>query len=319
MSAIPRELQDLLVREAHLRMGRAQLAPILAEKEAELLALLTAKPKLFSFLAKDKRDDYEAQLAEARDTVQLIRTGVDQLDRVEPHLRKLIRDAIEDLLRSSCPEYLEALAARQQKEDWRRCLERFAERVYEFLQALGNARNMACTGYARATQSYSQSAVQGFVIAITAAQKVESEVLFANKIAETQAMMYQASGFANAQPLPKLRVVSYAVWVSTIGSRSLNEAQMQFESLISDTKQLYDTGIGELLAQAEAADRAQGSLIENYLEAAWEQLREEIAPLVNPDDTERSVADSESMVVSLARQTALGRLADVGPAPPAAG
>ena len=191
--------------------------------------------------------------------------------------------------------------------------------MYEFLQALGNARNMACTGYARATQAYSQSAVQAFVIAITAAQKVESEVLFANKIAEAQAAMYREAGFEAARPLPKLRVVSYAVWVSTIGSRSLNEAQMQFESLISDTKQLYEAGIVELIAQADAADQAQGSVIENFLETAWAQLRDEITPLVNPDDTERSVADSEIMVMSLAKQTALGRLADVGPSAPAAG
>ncbi len=42
-------------------------------------------------------------------------------------------------------------------------------------------------------------------------------------------------------------------------------------------------------------------------------------PLVNPDDTERSVSDSEGMVVSLARQTALGRLADVSLAAPPTG
>ncbi len=314
MSALPRELQDLLVREAHLRLGREQLAPILAEKEAELKTVQGNKPAMLLFSAKDKRDAYLARVAEAQETVRLLRTGVEQLDRVEPHLHKLVRDSVEDFLRASCPEYTQALAARQQKEDWRRCLERFAERVYEFLQALGNARNMACTGYARATQSYSQSAVQAFVVAITAAQKVEAEVLFANKIAEAQALLFQQSGFVNAQPLPKLRVVSYAVWVSTIGSRSLNEAQMQFESLITDTKQLYETGIAELFAQAEAADQAQGSVIENFLETAWAQLREEIAPLINPDDTERSVSDSENLIMSLAKQTALGRLADIAPA-----
>ncbi|MEI6861571.1 MAG: hypothetical protein WCL04_04900 [Verrucomicrobiota bacterium] len=314
MSDIPRELQDLLVREAHLRLGREQLVPVLAEKEAELKTVQGAKPAMLLFSAKEKRDAYLAQIAEIQETVRLLRTGIDQLDRVEPHVRKLLRDSIEDLLRASCPEYTAALAARQQKADWRRCLERFAERVYEFLQALGNARNMACTGYARATQAYSQSAVQAFVIAINAAQKVESEVLFANKIADTQAAMFQEAGFAGARPLPKLRVVSYAVWVSTIGSRSLTEAQMQFESLISDTKQLYESGIAELLGQAEAADQAQGSVIENFLESAWAQLREEITPLVNPDDTERSVADSEILVVSLAKQTALGRLTDAGPA-----
>src|SRR6185369_12770788 len=185
----------LLVREAHLRLGRDQLAPILAEKEAELQSVQSHKPAMLLFSPKEKRDAYVAQVAEAQETVRLLRTGIEQLDRVEPHLRKLVHDEIEDLLRASCPEYVEALAAREQKADWRRCLERFAERMHEFVQALGNARNMACTGYARATQAYSQSAVQAFVIAITAAQKVEAEVQFANKVADAQAKMFQESGF----------------------------------------------------------------------------------------------------------------------------
>ncbi len=316
MTEIPRPLQDLLVREAHLRLGREQLAPVLAAQEAGLAAIVARRPATLLFTPKDKRNAYLAAVAEAEQTVRLLRTGVEQLDRVEPHLRKLVRDAIEDFLRASCPEYTTALAAREQKADWRRCLERFAERMHEFVQALGNARNMACTGYVRATQAFSQSAVQAFVIAIAAAQKVESEVQFANKVADAQARMFEEGGFANAHPLPRLREVSYAVWVSTIGSRSLTEAQMQFESLISDTKRLCETGITELCTQAEAADAGQGSMIENYLEAAWIQLREAVTPLVNPDDTERSVADSEIMVVELAKQTARGRL-DTIPAVPA--
>jgi hypothetical protein len=264
------------------------------------------------FSPKGVRDVHETKLTEARETVRVLKAGLEQLDRVEPHLCKLIHDEIEDLLRTSCPEYTSALAARGQKEDWRRCLERFAERVFDLLQALGSARNMACSGYAGNAQGYSQSAVQALVVAIGAAEKVESEVRFANQIAEAQVKILAESGFADAQRLPRLREVSYAVWVSTISSRSLSEAQIQFESLIADVKKLYESGIPHLSTQAEAADQGQGSLIANFLTEAWAQLRDEIAPLVKPDDTERSVADTEIMVVSLARQTALGRLTGAG-------
>ena len=223
----------------------------------------------------------------------------------------MLRDEIEDLLRAACPEYLQALAARQQKEDWRRCIQRFATRVYEFLQALGNARNMACTGYTRDRQVFSQAAVQGFVVAIAAAEKVEAEVAFANRIADLQERMFRECGL-DAPRLPLLKDTTYAVWVSTISSRALGEAQLQFDTIIADVRRLYEEGIPQLLTQAEAADQGHGSLIDNFLTTAWEQLREEVAVFVAPADTEASVASTERMLVELAKSTVHGRLKESG-------
>lgn len=303
------------MREAHLKLSRRDLAPALAAQEAELQRVTEARPTLLSFQSKEKRTAYETQLNEARETVKMLRDGIAQLDRVEPHIRRMIRDDIEDLLRAACPEYVQALAARQQKEDWRRCIQRFAQRTYEFLQALGNARNMACTGYTRDRQVFSQAAVQGFVLAIGSGEKVEAEVGFANRIAELQLKMFREAGL-DAAPLPKLPVTTYAVWVSTISSRSLAEAQISFDTMIAQVRQLYETSIPQLLAQAEAADASQGSLIDNFLETAWEQLREEVAPYVLSADTEASVASTERMLLELAKSTLHGRLKEGGTRPP---
>ncbi|MEY2878397.1 MAG: hypothetical protein RLZZ15_777 [Verrucomicrobiota bacterium] len=314
MSGVSPKLQDLLIREAHLRLSRAALAPAMAAQEVALQEVIAAKPGMFSFQSKEKRAAYEAQLAETRETAQMLRDGVAQLDRVEPHLSKMLRDEIEDLLRAACPEYVAALAARQQREDWKRCVERFAARVYEFLQALGSSRNMACTGYTRERQMYSQAAVQGFVAAIAAAEKVEAEVVFANRIADMQLKMFRESGL-DATPLPKLPAATYGVWVSTLSSRSLAEVQVQFDTMIAQVRQLYETGVPQLVGQSQAADEANGSLIDNFLETAWQQLRDEIVAFVNPADTEASVGATERMLVDLARKTIHGRLREAGPAP----
>ena len=313
LSGVSPKLQDLLIREAHLKLGRAALAPALAAQQAALQEVIEAKPALFAFQSKDKRTAYEARLAEAKETVQMLSDGVAQLDRVEPHLRKMLRDEIEDLLRAACPEYVEALAARQQRDDWKRCIERFAQRVYEFLQALGSARNMACTGYTRERQMFSQAAVQGFVMAIGAAEKVESEVGFANRIADIQLKMFRESGL-DAAPLPKLPATTYAVWVSSLSSRSLAEVQLQFDTMIAQVRQLYETGVPQMLAQAQGADEQNATLIDNFLDTAWQQLRDEVVPFVNPADTEANVGATERMLIEQARKTLHGRLRDGGPA-----
>jgi len=308
MSDISHKLHDLLVREAHLRLSREQLLPVLAEKEKELQAIGATKPRMLAFIAKDKRAAWQAQFEEAQSAVKLLRTGVQQLENVGLHLGKMLRDEIEDLLRASCLEYSQGLAAAQQKEDWARCLERFGQRLHEFIQAVGNARNMACTGYTRATNMYSQQAVEGFMLAITAGEKVEAEVRFANRLAELQAQMFKDSGFGDLPSLPRLREVNYAVWVTSISGTSLAEAQVQFDALIADTKELHETGLTGLLAQAQLAEESQDTAVNNFLEAAWEQLRGDIAPLINPEETEENVAETEKMIVEAARAGVLGRL-----------
>ena len=158
---------------------------------------------------------------------------------------------------------------------------------------------------------------QGFVIAITTAEKVEADVAFANRIADLQRKLYRESGL-EAAPLPKLPSATYAGWVSTISSRGLAEAQTQFDAIIADVRKLYDHGIPALLAEGEAVDQAHKSLIDDFLETAWAQLREEITPQVDPAHTEESVASTERMLVELARQTVHGRLKTASGAPAAA-
>ena len=52
------DLHDLLVREAHLRLSRDQLKPVVAEKEAALRALEGTRPFFLPVMAKDKRAAY---------------------------------------------------------------------------------------------------------------------------------------------------------------------------------------------------------------------------------------------------------------------
>jgi hypothetical protein len=307
MSQLDQKLRDLLVREAHLKLSREQLRPVWAEKEAELRAVQASKPTFLPIMGRRAKEEYFARLAAAQETVTILRTGLDLIERCEPHIKKMIEEEIENVLRGQCEEYVEAMAARRQKEDWVRCLDRFAAKIFDFTRSLGNVRNIACSGYARDTKVYSQGAVQGFVLAIEAAQKVEAEIKFANKISAEQQRLLKENGF-DTRPLPRLQETAYAVWVSKISSLPLAEAQVQFDLLIEQTKKLHDTGIPELKAQADNVDVMQANEIHNFLLAAWEQFRAEITPEIFSGDTERNVAETERMLVTTARKSVLGRL-----------
>jgi hypothetical protein len=145
------------------------------------------------------------------------------------------------------------------------------------------------------------------MLAITAAQMVEDEIKFANKISSEQTRLLLANGF-DTRPLPKLQETGYAVWVSKISSLALADAQTQFDLLIEQTKALYESGIPELRAQADSVEVAQGNEIHNFLLAAWDQFRGEVASDIFSGDTERNVAETERMLVAAARNSVLGRL-----------
>src|SRR6185369_2441360 len=100
---------------------------------AELRAIQAAKPTFFPVFSTRKREDYEKRLADVQQVAEVLRQGMAVLDRVEPQVKQLIADEIENILRADHPEYVEALAALRQKDDWSRCVDRFAEKVQAFI------------------------------------------------------------------------------------------------------------------------------------------------------------------------------------------
>jgi hypothetical protein len=265
-----------------------------------------ARPKL-SGLLRSRRVAYQIKWSGISEELQPMRQCGQALDRCEPHVKRMIEEEIEILLREHCPEYVQALAARKQKEDWGRCLERFGQKIFEFTRALGNVRNLACSGYARATQAYSPGAVQAFVLAIEAGKAVEEEVRFANRIASMQRELFEQNGFA-AQSLPRLPETRYSEWTARIRTLPLVEAQQQFEALIDETKKLHESGIPEFRRQAEQVDLTHAVEIHNFLLVTWEQYRAQVAPEIFPGDSEASVAETERMLTLQAKTSVLGRL-----------
>ncbi len=305
-SGLSRKLHDLLHREAHLKLCRTQVTPMWTEKEAELRAVQARRPSILSYFSPRSREEYYEKLALVEAVVNQLRDRMALLDRCEPHITKLIEHELENLLREDCPEYMQALAAHRQKEDWCRCLDRFAAKIFEFTRALGNVRNLACSGYARHAQVYSSGALQAFGLAVEAAQLVEEEVKFANRISDTQLQLLRSTG-VNTRPLPRLPETSFSGWVEKIKAMPLHDAQTQFDAIIDTTKKLHETGVPELRQQADQVHIAQEGDIKNFLRAAWDQFRGEVAAEIFPGDTERSVRETDELVKEAARRSVTGR------------
>ncbi len=303
MIQIDSRLRDLLVREAHLRLSLARLTPVSVQKEADLRAIEAAKPSFWSILSKNTRQDYETRLAAAKQDAELLRQGVKGLDRVEAFVKSEILVELEKMVSAERPGYGEALAALRQKDAWMGCVGRFAGCIHEFTSQLGNVRNLACSGYARKANAYSENAGRAFQLAIDAARKIDEEVELANRLAEARAQIFIANGF-KLRPLPKLEPTGFAAWVARISTLPLAEAQKQFDELFGQTKKLGEVGIPDLRAHGDAADVQQLGEVRRALFVKWAQLRAQVAPEVFPGDTARIVDETEALMLEHAKQSA---------------
>ncbi len=287
---VPPALQDLLLREAHLRLSREAIQPALTRVEAEYLVLEANKPSLLA--SKHKQEAHEENLSRLAEKREQLRVGLEQLDRVEAHVGRLVLKEVEDYCRSAHPEYLQAMAIRQHRADWMHWLERFTEKAANLTRALGTLRNMVCTGYSREQHTYSPFAIQALPPASEGAKEVEAEIKFANEISRLQEQVMQATGVA-AEILPRLPEADFSQRVDAIMLLPLVEAQVQFERIIGEVKALHEQGIPQLRAQAEQAGNNQDEVLLGFVALRLEEMRQTVAPEVNPQDTEQSVAESE--------------------------
>jgi hypothetical protein len=300
----------LLLRDAHVRLSCGHLKPVWAQKEAALRALEASKPFFVPVISNGKPAEYEHRVAAAREAATLIREGMEMIARIEPPIQKLIEEQIEEALREESPQYGRALAAQQQNEDWGRCLDRFIDKIQEFTRALGQARNHASSGYGRPANNYSHAAQHDVPSIMDAAVDVDAEIKFANKISEAQARSYFENGFA-IRALPKLPESDYSGWAKRTSALPLSETQQQCDQMIERTEKVHQNGIGELKAQAAHARHLKAVELRNFLLTVWERFRAEIAPQVFAGDTDKLVAETESLLLARAQRSVLGRLADM--------
>ncbi len=88
-------LRDLVLREAHLKRSRDLLRPVWEQAEAELRAAQAARPFLGPVFAKRKREGRELRVAMAREAVQLLRRGLETIERLEPLVEKLLESEVK--------------------------------------------------------------------------------------------------------------------------------------------------------------------------------------------------------------------------------
>ena len=267
---IPGALEDMLVRGGYLDYSARELERSRMEQEARLESVRASQPPFLFLRPKETRMAFQSATTDSAASLNVIDRALALNKRLSDHLRASSEELLEKWLRTHCEEYRVGLAAGHFAGDWERSLARFAQCARELVAALGEARNLASSGYDRARGVFTPSTYDAISHAHAIAFKVESEIAATNKIAAEHDKVLGKTVFND--PMPRLVHESYAASVAQIASLPEMVAHAEFNRVIAAVEDLINREMETLRARMREVAKQHDGRTSSYVRNAWNQL-----------------------------------------------
>ncbi len=269
------DVQDLMVREAHVRHRQQRVAAELDARRAQLAGLEGTRPAFLMFRhgAKTKFTETAARL---REEIVAAELALEKCNLILKKSDKIIVNAVENCLEPRSAQFRDLQLARKLLPGWQSAVGLYGSCLKRFITALGIARNQMLSGYNRKAGEFTQGAKDAFAAAVMAAKSLEAEASIPNKMAQRQRELLgldpapKAPVSGGSAALPYVLGDGLTKQVATFATSTLEEVAMRIGALIEECERLHVDGIPELLVQV--------ARIEALLDAQWE--RQVAAPLV---------------------------------------
>jgi len=297
-NALPPALQELLAREAVFLMSRKRIGDALIAAVQQKSAGSFAKPLLSLFSRKDTREKRRVDV----DNVEVLEAGLKKLDEAFPKLESCVERSIENYLREHDPEYVNGLASSRFIDDWHRLLNGFEHDISQLINTFGDLNSVLATlasSAACGSSNEGRAAIDG---AVAAAQKAQEDVVFVNKIADSQRIR------AGIDSITLYRQPEHN-WRGSVHSLHFVLPCLAIDSvegLIRDVNEVAERVRAALQGECQLASYAVGYGVTSYHKRVWASLREAAPLRVNPDELEAILAETEELMDS-------GRLQDWRP------
>ena len=260
-AGLPPGLRALLRDEGHVRLG---LALLLEAEEAaghdlrETARRITPLDRLLTVARRPRPVMVECR--ERADHLARLRRTRALLERLAASLGTEAEDAMEAYVRAHVPAYLRGLAALENLGDWTRALERFRQQLVAFRRAVGQARGAATSGYQKSANRVSDNAYDRLADAQLAADALEAEIAFVNRLSALHREMVRSTPCAEVF-IPTVPVSPYAAWIGQLPTLAIGPLQLEFARILKAVDVLEADGMRDLAA---AVQRSR----ENHLELA---------------------------------------------------
>jgi hypothetical protein len=271
---ISAEIIRLLIEESHLRAAKRTIDASASEKRRQLAALRgrqTPVDYLLKLVKQPRAASLEIEQVEAM--LKELEQGVGKIQRLEQRSTERLEDELDRFVRETSEEYRRGLAAVTNIADWERALERFEEKLADYLRSLGEARNTVVAGYDRENKRLGNSAIESLNHAIAAGQMLEEETKFANRIAELHRLTVSDTPCQQAF-IPVIPSADYSYWTRRMPELEIGMMQKEFDRILAMCEELAKNGIAELRKAVLNTRLEQKRLAHDYISRYLGELRQ---------------------------------------------
>lgn len=279
------------MREAVFSVSRKRIGDALLSAQQELAEIVAAKPRL-SFVRQDAKKDHRMKVLEAEENVALLESAVRKLDVSIPALTTCVDRSLENYLREMDPEYVTGLSAARFSEDWQRFLSRFEQAVDRYMSALGKLPaqlEQLVPGDACGTHFDGRQLIEETV---QRASDVQDEIAFLNKIADAQRLR----GRGQAPTVHRQPERNWRKMAQSLLTLLPIDAYKVVKTLTVEAKDVLERVYATIKEEGRLATYSGGYGVSSYHNRVWVSLRDAALQKIVPDDFERIVAETETLL-----------------------
>jgi len=280
-TSLDEEIRDILIREAYMARAAEIISQQQAENLRELERVQATRPP-FMMLRAGAKAEFTVNLQRAENEVTFFSQAMKQNERAMENLRKAARRLLEVWLRNHDTTYMNGLACELFLKDWRNAMAQVNKIVLDFIEAIGEARNLMVTGYDRDTAAYSPQALEALRRAARVGAALEADCASVNAIAEKHNQMFAGSIFED--PFPLLPLFAAELHTDNARLRPIGLLQRHFDRIKGYYEELQRDGVPALSAAVDRVEQRRASVGESYMTILWEGLRHEARKQVKEDD-----------------------------------
>ena len=288
---MPAEIKELLIREAYM----AKAAQMIGERQKENRELLAraeaARPPFLLAWKKEAMARYKAGVAAAASEVDEFARALAQNERALENLRHAARRQLELWLRNHDTTYQQGMANEQFVADWRNAVALVQKILLDFIQSVGEARNVMVSGYKRETNEHSPQAAEMLLRAVKVGNALEEDMASVNVLADEHDKRFNGTVFEN--PFPRLPVFAAGELTESAIKRPIARLQQHFDRIKLYCEELSRVGIAALSAAIDQAEKRHTAQQDSYMTTLWAGLSVLAQQQVDPNLLSETVRETE--------------------------
>ncbi len=303
VESLSADAQDLMVREAFVRVRRSQLLAELEKKRAEEAGREGTRPAFLMF-RKDAKEEFKAAGERIRNEIVALERALGNCDLILKKCDRILVGEVGRHLEAQSDALRKSREAQGLAHEWRESANLYRSCLKRFIMTLGIARNQMSAGYDRKAGKFAAGTMEAFALAVTAAKSLATEASIPNKLAKRQRELLGLDPTPETLPdesfgFPYLPGSGLPKEVSDLTTGSLEAAATRISALIDRCEQLHADGVSKVIERTNQIEAGQQAVRARQVAAPLSEIRAMADGMVDEARMAEVLVEMEARFVTL--------------------